>query len=857
MAIIAQSCSRKKDTFINRNFHALGTRYNILYNGELALERGKLAVNDEFTENFWELLPVERMNISEDVFLPGESRNQDFERAEEKAIKAIQKHGMNIDGKEKNYQIDEAYLLLGKSRYYDQRFVPALAAFNNILNKYPTSDKINQVKIWREKSNMRLDNNKVAIKRLKRLLEEEEGVLTGQDLADATAALAQAYINIEAKDSALGQLAIAANTTKINREKARYHYIRGQLFNEFGQKDSANVEFDAIIEMHRKIPRSFYINAHLEKSNNFNVLDGNLLEFEEYLVDLEENRENRPFLDKIYYRIAEYHRGQTSDSMAESYYNKSLRKTTSDNYLRALNYETLGNMYFDRNIYKTAGFYYDSTMTAMQPNTKPFRVIKKKRENLDDVIYYEAVAQANDSILNIVSLSKEEQLAIYSDYVDFLKEQAIKEQELKEKEEQRQKNTIAAKTAAANTRAGKTLNNPNSLPGGGFNQNGSGSSFYFYNPSTVAYGKNEFLNIWGDRKLQDNWRLSNQKANNVVALKESGAKDTFEDQKYDPETYIASLPKEQVQIDSISKERNFAYYQLGIIYKEKFKELELSKSRFETLLKNSPEERLVLPSKYNLFKIYSELGLTRNAEAMKSHIISSYPDSRYAEILLNPQSELAKDENSPEALYTNLYKKFNDQKYAEVITEADKQIKRLEGDGYVPKFEILKASAKGRLYGFEAYKESVNYIALNYVNTEEGDKAQDILDNAIPTLEKKEFVPDDKAQYFNVIYQFNVDTKEDVEAFVTILEQEVAKIEYFDLSVSKDVYDQNTLFIVVHGLKSIQGARGFAQLLQSDKKDKRGRPLKPKITRDYFAISSPNYAIIQRHKNLNAYLKLE
>ncbi|MBO3115201.1 hypothetical protein J4050_00485 [Winogradskyella sp. DF17] len=857
MAIIAQSCSRKKDTFINRNFHALGTRYNILYNGELALERGKLAVNDEFTENFWELLPVERMNISEDVFLPGESRNQDFERAEEKAIKAIQKHGMNIDGKEKNYQIDEAYLLLGKSRYYDQRFVPALAAFNNILNKYPTSDKINQVKIWREKSNMRLDNNKVAIKRLKRLLEEEEGVITGQDLADATAALAQAYINIEARDSALGQLAIAANTTKINREKARYHYIRGQLFNEFGQKDSANVEFDAIIEMHRNIPRSFYINAHLEKSNNFNTLDGNLLEFEEYLVDLEENRENRPFLDKIYYRIAEYHRGQASDSMAEAYYNKSLRKTTSDNYLRALNYETLGNMYFERNIYKTAGFYYDSTMTAMQPNTKPFRIIKKKRENLDDVIYYEAVAQANDSILNIVSLSKEEQLAIYSDYVDFLKEQAIKEQELKEKEEQRQKNTIAAKTAAANTRAGKTLNNPNSLPGGGFNQNGSGSSFYFYNPSTVAYGKNEFLNIWGDRKLQDNWRLSNQKANNVVALKESGAKDTFEDQKYDPETYIASLPKEQGQIDSISKERNFAYYQLGIIYKEKFKELELSKSRFETLLKNSPEERLVLPSKYNLFKIYSELGLTRNAEAMKSHIISSYPDSRYAEILLNPQSELAKDENSPEALYTNLYKKFNEQKYAEVIAEADKQIKRLEGDGYVPKFEILKASAKGRLYGFEAYKESVNYIALNYVNTEEGDKAQDILDNAIPTLEKKEFVPDDKAEYFNVIYQFNVDTKEDVEAFVTILEQEVAKIEYFDLSVSKDIYDQNTLFIVVHGLKSIQGARGFAQLLQSDKKDKRGRPLKPKITRDYFAISSPNYAIIQRHKNLNAYLKLE
>jgi hypothetical protein len=37
-----------------------------------------------------------------------------------KATKAIQKHSMNIDGRERNFQIDEAYLLLGKARYYDQ-----------------------------------------------------------------------------------------------------------------------------------------------------------------------------------------------------------------------------------------------------------------------------------------------------------------------------------------------------------------------------------------------------------------------------------------------------------------------------------------------------------------------------------------------------------------------------------------------------------------------------------------------------------------------------------------------------------------------------------------------------------------
>lgn len=859
VAFIAQSCSRKNDTFINRNFHALGTGYNILYNGELALERGKLAINNELTENFWELLPVERMEIKDDIFLPGQSKNADFERAEEKAVKAIQKHGMNIDGKEKNYQIDESYLLLGKARYFDQRFVPALAAFNNIMNKYPTSDKINKVKIWREKANMRLNNNQVVVKKLKRLLREEE--LEDQDLADATATLAQAYIHLKHKDSALIELGTAAAYTKSKNEKARFHFIRGQLYNEFQQKENANLEFDAIIDMHRQIPRSFYINAQLQKSNNFDEINGDLIEFQEALTDLEENRENRPFLDKIYYRIAEFHRNNTSDSLAEAYYNKSLRKTSSDNYLRALNYETLGNMYFDRNIYKTAGAYYDSTMTAMVQNSKPFRVIKKKRENLDDVIYYEGIAQVNDSILYIISLPKEEQLAIYTKYAEQQKINALEAEKLKEEEAESRKNATASRpnSSDAASASKKGMGNPRALPGE-FNIRGGtkgNSSFYFYNPTTVAYGKNEFLKLWGDRKLQDNWRHSNQRITvKTKGQEEIATVDAFEEERFKPEMYLALLPTKQSDIDSILKERNYAYYQLGIIYKEKFNEFKLSKTKFETLLTNNPEDRLILPSKYNLYRIYVELGLNRKAEGMKSDIVTNYPESRYAEILLNLQSELSKDENSPKSIYTRLYKQFKNEEYAEVIATAELQIKRLEGDDFVPKFEILKASAKGRLYGFEAYKEGINYIALTYANTEEGKKAQELLKDAIPALAKKEFVADDNAQFFNVIYQFDKNSGEDIDGFIKLLDKEIEeKVTYFDVTTSRDIYDENTIFVVVHGLKSIQGASGFGEILKSDKKDKRGRPVKPKIMKTYFAISSPNYAIIQRHKNLNAYLK--
>jgi len=422
VTLLLVGCSRKKDSFINRNFHAVTAEYNTLFNGYEALEQGRNSLNATYRDNYWTILPVERMQIEEEVVLPGQSKNAEFTKAEEKAVKAIQKHSMNIQGKEKNPQMDEAYLLLGKSRYFDQRFIPALEAFNYILYKYPASDKINQAKVWREKTNMRLDNSELAIINLKLLLEQED--LEGQDLADATSILAQAYINTKSLDSALTQIATAAKATKRDNEKGRYFFIKGQLYNALNKSDSANLAFDNVIDLNRKIPRKYLINAYLEKAKNFNYSSGDKLAFTEHLTDLEKNRENRPFLDHIFYQKAKYYQTIGNDSLAQVYYNKSLRENSLDNILVATNYETLGDLSFDANLYKDAGAYYDSTMTSMVENSKPFRIIKRKRENLDDVIYYEGIAEVNDSILNLVSLSQTERLQYFQDYTAKLKLEA-------------------------------------------------------------------------------------------------------------------------------------------------------------------------------------------------------------------------------------------------------------------------------------------------------------------------------------------------------------------------------------------------------------------------------------------------
>ena len=823
MLFVATGCSRKKDKFINRSWHSLNTKYNILYNGGIALETGKTAINSTFIDNYWDILPVERLQPTDDIILGDKAQDPNFGRAEEKAVKAIQVHGMNIKGKEKNPQIDESYILLGKARYFDNRFIPAQEAFNYILFKYPASSNINLAKIWRAKTNLRLENEGLAIKNLKELIESNK--LSDEDNVAASSALAQAYITIKALDSAIIQLQRASQLTKDNHELGRLRFIEGQLYSSLGIKDSSNLAFDQVIALNRKTPRVYMISAHLEKIKNFDFENDNKLILETLLENLESNRENRPFLDKIYHQIANYQIKNNKDSLAIAYYNKSLRTDSKDAHLTALNYRILADLNFDYSEYSLAGSYYDSTLLSLQDNSKSFRAIKRKRDNLEDVIYYEAVAHETDSVLRLVELSQSEKEAYFQTYIENLK----LEEEALEKEDATTREAYFVPTLNEVRKKDKT--------------------FYFYNPTTLAFGKNEFVRIWGARALEANWRWSNKTVRNeeVVEKEFEEAEMEVDKSRFTIEYYLAQIPSEESTLDSISKERNFAYYQLGLIYKDKFKEYTLSQNKLEQLLKQFPEDRLVLPTKYNLYKVYSLLGLSQLQAILKKDIIENHKDSRYAAILLNPELALLNNENSPQSLYNNLYTQFELGNYQEVIDGCDLQITRLDGDEIVPKLELLKATSRARLYGFEAYKEGLNFVALNYPSSLEGKKAAQMHSTIIPELANKAFVEDSTQTNFKVVFKFDRSEVEEINTFETALSTAVEEVDYFNLTVSRDGYNTNTIFVVVHGLKSVQGALGFVKILETENE--------LIISKPYFGISSMNYQIVQIHKNAERYIK--
>lgn len=847
------ACSTKNNTFVNRNSHALSTKYNILYNGGIGLDKGLKSIQANNQDNFWDILPIEKMQFEENFSDEQKTKNPDFEKAETKATKAIQKHSMNIGGRERNYQIDEAYLMLGKARYYDQRFIPALEAFNYILYKYPNSSNIYTAKIWREKTNMRLGNDAIVVKNINQLLKKTD--MNKQTFSDANALLAEAFLNLEQRDSAVAKLKIAEEFSRINEERARYRFILGQMYQEIGKKDSANYYYDGVIDMNRKADRKYMMHAYAKKAEMYDYENGNDTIFLKTFNHLVTDRENRPYYDILFYEMGIFYDNRNDHESALKYYNKSLARKSKDPYLIASAYRNVGNMFFKDKDYTMAAKYYDSTLVKLNPKSREFAFIEKNRKNLDNVIKYEAIAKRNDSIIKVKGLSDPERKAYFENYIAELKKKDEAKRILEEKEKQKLAN-IERNTNANN---GPVAINPQAQPkndlasAGAFNPptgNEPSSVFYFYNPNTVAYGKLQFRKMWGNRALAGNWRLSSSKSTINSTFKDSLAlrqdsinaiKDTVVIEKYTTAFYEKQLPTSQLVMDSIGKERNFAYYQLGLIYKEKFKEYNLASDKLEQLLLNKPEEKLVLPSMYNLYKIYQITNPAR-AERIKQDITTNYPTSRYAQILNNTNTD---DLASADKEYRKWYKLFEEQQFEVILDTIDSLINQYSGEDIVSKYELLKVKTLGKVNGLAAYKKGLENVADNYPNSEEGKDAREILEKQIPSLEKIDFTAVDSKNW-KIIYSVAKNDTKTVQKIEEAIKLFLLVENFERLTTSFDKYNKTESFVVIHGLKSEAYAKDVSGVLRDDKKYK--------ITNPAIIISSDNYTVVQIKKNLETYL---
>ena len=758
------SCSTSKDRFFNIKYHKVTTKYNVLYNGKEAFKIGKKILEDIYEDDFFNLISVEP------IFLRGESIDNStiipgFQRAEEKSVKAIQKHSMNIKGDQKNTFIDDSYILLGKARYFDRRFFQALESFNYIMENYSNPKTYLKARIWREKTNIRLNNNELAINNLKGISKKliNKSVFSGM----LNASLAQAYLNNKKLDSAKFFIKKAAINEKSYNYKARYFYITGQLFEKLNKKDSAIWAYNKIKLMKRKISRKFYINSIVKLF----ILDENeTLEIKKNKLEKElKNFQNRELKHYLYSGLAKIFNKNGQDSTANSYFLLSQNSSNIDIYTKINNYNSIIDYNFAKGDFINTGKYIDSLISLYNPKEIEIKILKRRKESLSDVIKYENIVNETDSILKLIEMNSKDRFSFFSSYISEIK-----------------KNELDSLFNIKKKKKTVFLN---------FNDK---NKFYFYNSNLILLGKQKFRSFWGNRPNVDNWRVISDiessktygKEANKILKKNKIAYDT-------PEYLISTIPTNKIKIDSINQINENSYLQLGLIYKQRFGKNLLASERLKKVLKKPPSSNIKVQALYHLYKIYENKNDSLGNH-YKSIIVNEFPNTPFAISLTDSKNYKNLEKETVESLYNNLYQMYTQGEYLDLLIKINQISAFISGTKFQPKLSLLKANVIGRIYGVSRWKKELEALSLSFPESIEGKFSKKLLLKISSSNDLKE----KKVSYKNYkwIFVFNNNEIDRLNIFYSKIKKVLidSKVRW---TLSKDFYNIENSLIVIHGIK--------------------------------------------------------
>lgn len=793
------SCSTKKNKSLNRSYHSVVSSYNVLFNGESSIEEGLLQTQESFVDNFWEFLPIEKINLSKEIITVDGIGNEKFLKSEEKAAKTIQKHSMLINNVQYNSKIAQAYLLLGRARYLDQRFIPALDAFNQVYKQNIIVDEWYHSVIWKAKCNIRLEQEELAIELLKNLLKKEK--LSAKVKADANSVLAMAYLQLQKNDLAIRPLKTASSNEKNKQYKARYLFILGQIYEKKFQNDSAYSTFNKVVNFNRSITRDLLINAKI-KTLIYNPLNKNEREISKII----DNIENKPYLDKIYYGYSNMLFLKDSVSKAEYYLNKAIKENPSDKDLLSRGYEQISKINFNKSNYVLSGKYLDSTLNNLEKNSKKYWELERRRKGLDRVVQLEENINLYDSLLKLSSYEPSKLNKVLNQ---------IKDKKKKPK----------PKKKTGPVRNNKTRTGNSSRP-----------NFYFYDTKLVELGKKSFETIWGQRTRESYWRNVSSKPTTVSKKKEEIDEKNIILEETEPvnNDLLATIPRTNFQKDSINHLKNKSYLRLAEIYLEKYSDYSLTKTKLNQLRRLNPSNEILVEANYILYKVQKKQN-KKNAEEIRLQIIKQFPDSKFAKILAD-QNILIAEEGETLKQLDSFYTLYDDQKFQQVLVGVEKGMVFIENKEILLEFDLLKAKTIGKLEGIIKYSEQIKNIIDRYPNSSKVADLKELI-RAINLKWKTKPTKKILSNYNIVFYLENLKTPSDS------LIKKVKDITLNKFRVSVDVYDLSTKLLVVRDLESKEKANEVVENIKEKLESLR--------LNNNFVVLSSQYKNILIYKDLD------
>ncbi|GAA4046112.1 hypothetical protein GCM10022409_35230 [Hymenobacter glaciei] len=582
----------------------------------------------------------------------------------------IKRASMPIQHRPGSDWTDDAYILVGWSRFYLMQFDDAALTFKYV-NSTSKDDNAKHEALIGLMRTFTAQGELESAKAVSDLLDKEQG--RPEDARQLFLTRADYFMRTDEPAKAIIQLEKAIPLIEYKNERSRTRYLLAQLYQEAGENKKAYEQLDQILARNPPYELDFQAKLMLAQVSDLSTKDRARLD--KNFGGLLKNLNNKDYRDKIYYEMARLNYREKNYPEALKLLRQSVQATTTNRFQKSYAYLLAGRIYYENlHKYPLAAAYYDSTVQNLNKEAKTYLAIKERSDILKDFAKQYTIIETQDSLQALAKLAPDvltERLNTYAD-AELATRQRETDRLAAVAKTQARAADLASRASSANSGIGSDLPGGNINPGGlnaatsdvtSFDPTATAAAgqWYFDNPTLLGTARAEFIRKWGNRQLQDNWRTNRQAAsspntvagggaplsvtgNSTTAVNGTQADSASAGAAASPTAtrdklvaqYRAAIPTDPGQLSASNRQVEAALYELGGIYKEQLKEREKGFETYEQQVSRYERGEHAPDAYYLLYLYYKDKPDAAKMEQYAAALQREFPKSIYAKLVADP-----------------------------------------------------------------------------------------------------------------------------------------------------------------------------------------------------------------------------
>ncbi len=622
LGALVVGCGR--GSFVGRQYDDFTAYYNTFHNAKQAFEKGLTSV----TESGSDIDRARYISVFPDPQTG--SGGSAFENAIQKSADLLREHP-------NSKWVDDALLLIGRSRYYQQNYAGAAQKFREVIAL--DGEREGEARFRLARTLVAAEQYSEAAEALRTGLEQEGDF--GTWTARMRVVRGELFVRQEEWGEAEMALSRGLEGSLPEGAGARAAFLLGQVRETLDDLDGARAAYRQVLEYDPSYQLDFA--ARLGTIE----MQGRRGEAEKALNRLEslEREDNTPEMRGRIARVrARLYREQGRPDQAKRILTTVLRRENApQGAVQGRIHYDLATLYRDTyENFTQAAAHFDTAATALpsrsgrggsRTDQETQMLPRAPTDVADQAGRYQGLADHSQAVARMDSLLRLGRMppSEFQEAVKRIRQRRLKQQQREAQAQQRRQRRFRGGAREESRRGESTQPQQNAVQ-----TRGSDAGFLFHrDPALVQQGRRQFEQTWGDRPLVDNWRRVNaiQSSGGPSTAAEDGAGGGAQAGGRGPSESVVDLsavPRDSASRAEMEKNRAVARYRLANALFRDAARPDSAETWFLLILGQDHEHPVTKKALYGLAQAHRAQGDTAVARKAYHHIVKEYPGTPYA-----------------------------------------------------------------------------------------------------------------------------------------------------------------------------------------------------------------------------------